>query len=574
MKTVGRTALVTTPSLVLLSVCMLLIGFSAARADETDDLIKEVLRQKRNAAAAAKELLTNAKGLTDAPAVQVRLCEKAYECGIASPAGYGSALAALDVLAKIAPDRAAAWDDKRLEVYRLRYLRCDRKDKLANGRTYVQMLLAQAERCGKNGKWSDAAKFYGLALDVAKTLRLPETPAIYQQAREAGNWVLVYSRLERLKAAVAKNPDDSSSRKRLVETYLVDLDMPAEAAKHLGDTLDPTLRKNVSLAAREASGLADADFLTLGQWYRSLAARTAAGTPKARLLARARDNMKMFLEVHTKKDLQQLRVAKALKSVEAELKRLGVAAAPKTTRPQPVTLDLGRGVKMKLVGIPAGTFMMGSDKSPTQKPIHQVTISKPFYMGVTEVTQAQWSAVTGTLAWGRYVNSRYVKSRGDHAASFILWNETTAFCRALSKKTGRTVRLPTEAEWEYACRAGATTQFGFGNDAAKMGDYAWYSSNASDKGQWYAHPVHVKKPNAWGLYDMHGNVWEWCADWAGPYANAGARDPKGPAAGTARVLRGGSVRDSAWSCSSAIRFVPALGIRYFHCGFRVVVEVK
>jgi len=251
----------------------------------------------------------------------------------------------------------------------------------------------------------------------------------------------------------------------------------------------------------------------------------------------------------------------------------------------PVALDLGiiNGVTMKLVRIEAGTFMMGS-KLPAEEvakrfgtpvkfaknehPRHRITLSKPFYMGVTEVTQAQWKAVMNTQPWKRY------QEAGDsYPASHISWDAARACCMALSKKTGRTVRLPTEAEWEYACRAGTTTVYSFGDDSSKLGDYAWYRGNAYDKGEKYAHRVGVKKPNAWGLYDMHGNMWEWCADrYADSYTNANARDPKGPAAGGGRVLRGGAWLYKLGFCRAARRDWehPHMGLSYR--GFRVVVE--
>jgi formylglycine-generating enzyme required for sulfatase activity len=129
------------------------------------------------------------------------------------------------------------------------------------------------------------------------------------------------------------------------------------------------------------------------------------------------------------------------------------------------------------------------------------------------------------------------------------------------------VSLPTEAQWEYACRAGTKTAFGFGDDDTDLRDYAWYAANSGGK----THPVGQKKPNAWGLYDMHGNVWEWCSDWwADSYANAGTRDPEGPDSGICRVLRGGSWLYSPWYCRSAgrIRYDP--GLRDDGSGFRVV----
>ena len=245
------------------------------------------------------------------------------------------------------------------------------------------------------------------------------------------------------------------------------------------------------------------------------------------------------------------------------------------------------GVTMKLIRIEAGTFRMGSpetekDRERSEGPQRQVTISKPFYMGVTEVTQAQWKAVMGTQPWD---GERWTKAGGDYAASWISWDDATAFCKALSKKTGSTVRLPTEAEWEYACRAGTTTTYSFGeesmasyfgDDSWKLGDYAWYTDNTQNKGKEYAHPVGVKMPNAWGLYDMHGNVYEYCADWYGEeyYANADTRDPKGPSSGSGnrRVLRGGSWSNGPWYCRSANRGGGTPGRRGSNVGLRVVSD--
>ena len=240
-----------------------------------------------------------------------------------------------------------------------------------------------------------------------------------------------------------------------------------------------------------------------------------------------------------------------------------------------LVLRLGTSVSMKLALIPAGTFMMGSPKTETGRdddegPQRQVTLTRPFHMGTTEVTQAQWQAVMGTQPWdGR----KCARAGADNAASYINWNDATAFCKALSTKTGRTVRLPTEAEWECACRAGSTAAFSFGDDASTLGDRAWYGGNAHDKDEKYAHPAGAKKPNAWRLHDMHGNVYEWCAEWyADSYAKADTRDPKGPATGKVRVLRGGSWLNVPRNCRAAARNKLTPDDRHFHHGFRVVVE--
>jgi formylglycine-generating enzyme required for sulfatase activity len=223
-----------------------------------------------------------------------------------------------------------------------------------------------------------------------------------------------------------------------------------------------------------------------------------------------------------------------------------------------LTLDLGGGVTLKLVRIPAGKFMMGEGQEQ-----HEVTLSKPFYMGVTEVTQAQYQAVMGT-------NPSTFKG-ATNPVEMVSWDDATEFCKKLSEKTRQAVRLPTEAEWEYVCRAGTETIFCFGNADSALGDYAWYKENSGSA----THPVGQKKPNAWGLYDMHGNVWEWCADWYGDYPKAAVTDPQGPASGPFRVLRGGSWYFSADYCRAARRFnYNPDHLDFNYCGFRVAVSVS
>ena len=237
-----------------------------------------------------------------------------------------------------------------------------------------------------------------------------------------------------------------------------------------------------------------------------------------------------------------------------------------------LTLDLGGGATMKLALLPAGEFTMGSPRGQTDRgddegPPHKVTLAAPFHMGATEVTQGQWQAVMNTQPWE---NQPHAKAGPDYAAGYISWDDAAAFCAALSQKTGRAVRLPTEAEWEYACRAGTATAYCFGDDASGLGGCAWYKGNAWDADEKYAHPAGAKTPNAWGLRDMHGNVWEWCADWYAPDAYAKA-DAGGPAAGTQRVLRGGSWYDTPQYCRAANRARSAPGDRANDHGFRVVV---
>jgi len=252
-------------------------------------------------------------------------------------------------------------------------------------------------------------------------------------------------------------------------------------------------------------------------------------------------------------------------------------------QPQPnvISVDIGGGVKMQLVKIPAGQFTMGSRESTQEivkafelseafvnylkdeHPRHRVRISKPFYLGKYEVTQRQWKAIMGS-------NPSFRKGDGNPVES-VSWNDCRDFIGKLNKKIdkpGVKFALPTEAQWEYACRAGTSTLFSFGDDKSVFGDYVWYGRNSVKKLQ----PVGLKKPNPWGLYDMNGNVSEWCSDWHGPYKGSPQTDPTGPARGLARVLRGGSFyEDRPDSFRCADRYQDHPDFRYYRYGLRLVM---
>ena len=232
-------------------------------------------------------------------------------------------------------------------------------------------------------------------------------------------------------------------------------------------------------------------------------------------------------------------------------------------------VDLG-GVRMELVWVPAGSFQMGSpdseaDRGNDEGPVHTVELDG-FWMGKYEVTQEQYQAVMGK-------NPSNFKG-GKNPVEMVSWNDATDFCRKLTDKVGRasspakSFRLPTEAEWEYACRAGSTTRFCFGDSDNGLDEYAWYTANSGSK----THPVGEKKPNEWGLYDMHGNVWEWCGDWyADKYGAGAAKNPAGASSGSNRVRRGGSWYYPARYCRSALRNRNAPGFTNRDLGFRAVV---
>jgi formylglycine-generating enzyme required for sulfatase activity len=266
---------------------------------------------------------------------------------------------------------------------------------------------------------------------------------------------------------------------------------------------------------------------------------------------------------------------------------LGVAGCaivrgPKPPKPGKVDrVDLGGGVKMELVWVPAGSFQMGSPVSEQdwvvsqgskrewverEGPVHTVELDG-FWMGKYEVTQEQYQAVLGK-------NPSNFKGPKNPVEQ-VSWNDATDFCRKLTDKVGRAssparfFRLPTEAEWEYACRAGSTTRFCFGDSDGELGDYAWYDGNSGNT----THPVGEKKANEWGLYDMHGNAWEWCGDsWrVDGYSAGSSKNPPGASSGSYRVFRGGCWNFSARSCRSAFRAGHVPGGSYYLLGFRAVV---
>jgi formylglycine-generating enzyme required for sulfatase activity len=254
------------------------------------------------------------------------------------------------------------------------------------------------------------------------------------------------------------------------------------------------------------------------------------------------------------------------------------AQAPKT---------ISNSIGMKLMLIPKGTFLMGAP--PTEKGLrddecqHEVMLTREYYLGAFEVTQAQYKKVMGinpSRFQGKEVAERQPRTgrvvrevdRSNCPVEWVSWMDAVEFCEKLSKlpeeeKAGRVYRLPTEAEWEHACRAGNNTAFSFGESETSLGDHAWFGANSDRK----PHPVGSKKPNAWGLYDMHGNVWEWCSDWYGEYPKSAITDPTGPR-GSRRVFRGGSWYDQKADCRSAVRNWNGPTDRGNGIGFRVALS--
>ena len=220
-------------------------------------------------------------------------------------------------------------------------------------------------------------------------------------------------------------------------------------------------------------------------------------------------------------------------------------------------IDLGKDVKLEMVLIPAGKFKMGSPESEkarrNDEKQYEVTLTKPFYMGKYEVTQEQWESVMGNNPSSRTKGAKL-------PVTDVSWEDCQEFIKKLNASTKGGYRLPTEAEWEYACRAGTTTAYSYGDSLTKT-DANIDGLSISAVGSY--------KPNSFGLYDIHGNVWEWCEDWYGDYPAGAVTDPKGPAKGEYRVLRGGSFFVNVSKARSSLRFDYTPTARLDDAGFRL-----
>ncbi len=233
------------------------------------------------------------------------------------------------------------------------------------------------------------------------------------------------------------------------------------------------------------------------------------------------------------------------------------------------------GIEFDIVYVKGGTFQMGatseqgSDYDSDERPVHSVTLSD-YYIGKFEVTQGLWEKVMGTTIHEQRIKAGYSSTNGvgsDYPMYYVNWEEAQEFCKKLSQLTGKTYVLPTEAQWEYAARGGVKSRGYKYSGSNTIGNVAWYDDNSSNS----THPVATKQPNELGLYDMSGNVWEWCSDWYGYYSSESQSNPTGPSTGFLRVLRGGSWYSGARNCWVSSRNGNSPRYRDSIIGFRVVL---
>ena len=246
---------------------------------------------------------------------------------------------------------------------------------------------------------------------------------------------------------------------------------------------------------------------------------------------------------------------------------------------QPIQATWQNSIGMTFCWCPPGKFMMGSPETEEDREVEEnqvdVTLTRGFWLGKYVVTQDEWEKVIGTKPWN---DQDYVKDGPNYPATYVSWIDAVAYVQKLTEQDqqagrlpkGWKYRLPTEAQWEYACRAGTTTAYSFGNDAGQLVDYAWYDQNAWNVEKRFAHAVGEKRVNGWGQHDMHGNVLEWCQDLY-THKLVGGIDPKGSQSGTDRVDRGGSWSGIGQYCRSADRGGSYPSLRSSYQGFRVAL---
>jgi formylglycine-generating enzyme required for sulfatase activity/tetratricopeptide (TPR) repeat protein len=271
------------------------------------------------------------------------------------------------------------------------------------------------------------------------------------------------------------------------------------------------------------------------------------------------------------KDFSPLQELPNLKSLDLQgIEILKDFKLPKSIPSEPKSgidfLEIAEGLYMKMVWIDGGDFLMGSPEGETGRyddegPVHRVHLDG-FWMASVPVTQRQYQSI---------IKDNPSNFKGEYnPVEEVSWNDAREFCAKLSEKTRRNYSLPTEAQWEFACRAGSKGRFCFGDSDQLLEHYAWYDKNSENK----THPVGQKRPNQWGVFDMHGNVWEWCHDWYGEYREGEFRNPEGPENGEYRLLRGGSWVSESRRCRSACRYYGEPDHRYRNIGFRVVLVAR
>jgi formylglycine-generating enzyme required for sulfatase activity len=507
----------------------------------------------------AARLVYNANNPQSDPALVRLLLEKAYELGCKSAQGAATAiLAARTRMDQEAKDKQP-WREKLLAACRIGYQKSNvASDKAQAAETLICELEDVSDDLSEAGNFAEALKLLKEGRQVAMAVQSSRQADLAERLRAVNGQTDVEKTFAACAKNLADNPQNAGAARAAVLMCVTQRDRPADAVQYVNATGDETLKKMVPLASEDMDKLSADSAGDLAAWYQCLA-KKANRPNKVALLKRARKYYRKVLEKHSD-DAQGKKVHKQMDDIARELGTLAPAG-------REMILDLGKGAKMRLVRMAPGKFLMGGPGMPDTR--HPVIISKAFYMGATGVTQQQYEAVMGN-------NPARFKGPRD-PVECVTWQDAVDFCRKLSDKCDCLARLPTDAQREYACRAGSQTAYCFGEDVNTLDEYAWFRGNHLNNEDW-PHPVGQKKPNAWGLYDMHGNLYEWCSDWFDDwgkkrFTQVPVTDPTGPESGEMRVQRG-AVWSSSTSdaCQSSLRTGsdPTWGREWV--GFRIIVE--
>jgi len=497
-------------------------------------------------------------------AYRSQLYEKVYELSGKRTGGYKQAIEALNYLVKAVPSRRAEWLDKKLQTLTKKYLGSYGTGKAMIAETYLQTMLEVGENKAKGGSVIEAEAIYKRAYALAVQTKSPLKSEIRDKVAELTAAASLEKKTAQFKRAFAAKPS-LRNRHNLIFHYFADLNLPAEAVALVNDEVDTTLAVNLSMAASPAGELKSASCLQMAKWCESLAKKPISTKGKLNVYRRARDYYGRYLNLGDITLAEQARARLAIARLDKLIDKMD---------PSGLTIDCGGGVKMKLKRLKAGKFTIGSpatekNRGSDEGPQTVIELARPFYIGLTEVNQAQYEAVMGASANASSVKGPTLPVTGVRPSSAM------AFCKKLSATTSRTVRLPTEAEWEYACRAGSKAAYCFGDDPTALDAYAWTSKNSAVSRRLQPHAGATRKANAWGLYDMHGNVRELVITpySSSSYSGAASKASQDPAACRSTLqARGGSAGRDLSFCRSSNRAAASTRGDSL-TGFRVVIEL-
>ncbi|MBT3200827.1 MAG: SUMF1/EgtB/PvdO family nonheme iron enzyme [Phycisphaerales bacterium] len=538
---------------------------AAAPAPLSEELLLSIYNGDRTNGGRAARLLSAATKLEGKKSTKIALLKKSVEFGLKSmglPKCRTTTEKALEQLGRLTDDNStdSFFTDKKVEFYRISYRlpAKSRVQKLDIRNRLIAALAQSAEFHEQSYRWLEAARAYTEAARLSTRPVTPDLPSLRRKVLRATHMRKVQMAIDKATKDLKKDPNDVKARNKLIKFYLVEYDKPAEAVKYLNEDADEILRTYIPLALRRPFEVKLSACKEMAKWYGQMLTKEASPHAKANMLRRGIIYCDRFLD-SPKRDAEGALLLGVIKgNMKKELKKLD----PEPIRPPKpgslaggtITLDLGKGISMKLRGIPPKK-VYGNDRLKGK-----LVAASPYYIGLTEVTQEQYEAVIGT-------NPSSLKGR-KNPVDQVSWHEAQAFCKKLSNSTGRTVRLPTEAEWSNASEAGVKYLYFFGEDPRKLVQYAWCKTNTKDLGEAEDHyrPVATRKPNPWGLYDMYGNAWEWVFD----LHTAGEEETRKIPSDAHKALGG----DWTTTCRPGVFAWSGAKGKHKGWGFRVLVEYE